>query len=122
MKNIRWGWILLGAFLAEVAIFLIVIPLSLVAGEESLAYGAPVASFVAAFVFGLWIARKAPPRGVLHGILVGVVAMLITLAMTFDLSIPYIVAHLLKVLGGAAGGLVASKRSTSHAAPEARPV
>jgi hypothetical protein len=35
MKNIRWGWILFGRFLAELAIFVIVIPLSLVAGQKS---------------------------------------------------------------------------------------
>ena len=67
MKNIRWGWILLGGFLAELAIFVIVIPMSLLAGQESLLYTAPPASFVAALVFGIWVARKAPQRRVLHG-------------------------------------------------------
>jgi hypothetical protein len=67
VKNIRWGWILLGGFLAELAIFVIVIPMSLLAGQESLLYTAPPASFVAALVFGIWVARKAPQRRVLHG-------------------------------------------------------
>jgi putative membrane protein (TIGR04086 family) len=81
MKNIRWGWILLGGFLAEVAIFLAVIPLSLVMGQQSLLYTAPIASFVATFVFGIWVARKAHERLVLHGVLVGVVATLIYVGM-----------------------------------------
>jgi putative membrane protein (TIGR04086 family) len=122
MKDIRWGWVLLGGFLAEVAVFVVVIPLSVLAGEESLLYGAPTASFVSTFAFGLWAARKAPRRRVLNGTVVGVVAMAITLGMTLDLSIAYIIAHLLKVLGGAAGGFVALKRSKASLVPEVRSV
>ena len=33
MKSIRWGWILLGGSLAELAIFVVVLPLSLLAGR-----------------------------------------------------------------------------------------
>jgi hypothetical protein len=36
MKGIRWGWVLLGGFFAELAVFVIVIPLSLLAGQQSL--------------------------------------------------------------------------------------
>src|SRR5947209_7138480 len=56
LKRIRWGWILIGGFLAELAIFIMVIPLSLVAGQESLLYSAPPASFVAPFLLGMWVA------------------------------------------------------------------
>ncbi len=124
MRNVRWGWILLGGFLAELAIFVIVIPLSLLAGEESLDYSAPPASFVATFAFGLWVARKARQRHVLHGALVGVVAVVILLGMTLDQpqSVAYIVAHLLKVLGGGAGGFLALKRSTVNVVSDARQV
>ena len=58
MKSMHWGWILLGGFLAELLVFAIVIPLSLAAGQASLLYSAPLASFVGTFVFGIWIARK----------------------------------------------------------------
>ena len=81
LKNIRWGWILRGGFLAELAVFVIVIPLSLLAGQASLIYSAPPASFAATFVFGIWAARKASQRRVLHGALVGLVAMLIYVGM-----------------------------------------
>ena len=112
MKKIRWGWILLGGFLAELAIFVIVIPLSLVAGQGSLLYSAPPASFAAAFVFGVWVANKASDRRVVHGALVGVAAILIYLAVSLGRPEPmaYVIAHVLKVLGGAAGGLVAMAR------------
>jgi putative membrane protein (TIGR04086 family) len=117
MKNIRWGWILLGGFLAELAVFVVVIPLSLLAGQASLVYSAPPASFIAALVFGMWVARKAPQRPVLHGSLVGVAAVLIYLATSFGQPEPvaYIIAHALKVLGGAAGGFVALKRRHPNA-------
>jgi hypothetical protein len=113
MKNIRWGWILLGGFLTELAIFVVVIPLSLLAGQQSLLYSAPPASFVASFVFGIWVAGKAQQRSVLHGALVGIVATLIYVGIGLGQPEPiaYIVAHVLKVLGGAAGGLAALKRA-----------
>ncbi len=122
MKSIRWGWILLGGFLAELAIFLIVIPLSLVAGQKSLLYSAPAASFVATFAFALWVARKAPQRHVLHGVLVGVAAMLIYIGVSLGQPEPiaYVVAHVLKVLGGAAGGFIALKRATANTVSGAR--
>ncbi len=121
MKNIRWGWILLGGFLAELAVFVIVIPLSLVAGQASLVYSAPPVSFAATFVFGLWVARKSQRR-VLHGALVGVVAMLIYVGMSLGRPEPiaYIIAHVLKVLGGTAGGFIAMKRGAANGLSEPR--
>ena len=124
MKNIRWGWVLLGGFLAELAIFIVVIPLSLLAGQQSLLYSAPPASFVASFVFGTWVASKVQQRCVLHGALVGVVATLIYVGIGLGKPEPIrlcVVAHVLKVLGGAAGGLVALKRPSATAASRARP-
>jgi len=118
MKGIRWGWILLGGFFAELAVFVIVIPLSLLAGQQSLLYSAPPASFAATFVFGILIGRKVSQRHVLHGTLVGVIAMMIYLGMSLGRPEPlaYLVAHVLKVLGGAAGGFVAMKRGAANTA------
>jgi putative membrane protein (TIGR04086 family) len=119
MMNMRWGWILLGGFLVEVAIFAIGIPLALAAGQESFLYVAPIASFFASFAFGLWIARKASRRRVLHGAFVGVVAILIYVGMSLGQREPivYIIAHVLKVLGGAAGGFVAFRHAAGAAIP-----
>jgi putative membrane protein (TIGR04086 family) len=123
MKNIRWGWIVLGGVLAELAIFVVVVPLILLVGQQSLNYCVPPASFIATFAFGLWVANKAPQRPLLHGVLVGVVAMLILLAMMIGRpqSTAYVVAHVLKVLGGAAGGLLAMKRA-SNSVSDARAI
>jgi putative membrane protein (TIGR04086 family) len=115
MKNIKWGWIVLGGFLAELLVFVIIIPLTFVAGRGSMLYSAPPASFIATFILGFWVARKSPERRVLHGFLVGVVAILIYIAMSRAQPEPtaYIVAHLLKALGGIAGGFLAARRSVS---------
>jgi len=114
MKSISWGWVLLGGFLAELLVFVIVIPVSLVAGRASLIYSAPLASFLATFAFGFWVARKTPQYRVLHGLLVGVVATAIYLGLTRGRPEPlaYVIAHVLKALGGAAGGGVALYRAT----------
>ena len=118
MKNIRWGWIVLGGFLAEVALIVIAIPVAILAGQASLTYVVPPASFVALLVFGFWIARKAQKHLVLHGALVGLVGVVLYVALTLGRPEPaaYIVAHVLKVLGGATGGYLALDRVTTSAA------
>jgi hypothetical protein len=123
MKAIRWGWVLLGGFLAELTIFVVVIPLSLLVGQQSLIYSAPVASFVASFLFGTWVARKAQQRLVLHGALVGIVATLLYIGISLGQPEPiaYIIAHVLKVFGGVAGGFVASKRAAANSVSRAQP-
>jgi putative membrane protein (TIGR04086 family) len=118
--GIRWGWVLLGGFLAELAIFILVIPLALWLGNDSMAYSAPPASFVTTFLLGLLMARKAGSRFLLHGTLVGVVAMLLYVAVSLGQPVPwlYIVAHMLKVLGGMAGGFVAGKQTRTTVASD----
>jgi putative membrane protein (TIGR04086 family) len=112
----------LGGFIAEVALFLVVMPLVFLAGEESLDYGMPPASFVATFLVGWWVARKAARLRVLHGALVGVVAVVIlgVLMLGQPQTTAYIVAHGLKVLGGAAGGFVAAKRLPANLVSDPR--
>jgi putative membrane protein (TIGR04086 family) len=110
--GIHWLRVLLGGFLAEVSVIALVIPIALLAGKNTLTYSAPVASLLACFVFALWVGRRLDSRFVLHGILVGIVATLIYVALTRGGPEPlaYLIAHALKLLGGAAGGLVAARR------------
>ncbi|HEY2117668.1 MAG TPA: TIGR04086 family membrane protein [Candidatus Acidoferrum sp.] len=110
--GIHWVRILTGGFLAEVSVIAFVIPISLLFGQHSLLYTAPPASMVACFLFALWVGRRIDSRFVLHGALVGVVATLIYVALTRAQPEPwpYIVAHALKILGGAAGGLLAARK------------
>jgi hypothetical protein len=113
MKDIRWGWLLLGALLANVAVTLLVLPVALIDGQERLGYVAPPASFVGVLVVGYWIARKAPQRAVLHGLLVGFFAVLVYVPVLLadEITFAHILASGLKVLGGALGGFVVARRA-----------
>src|SRR5262249_25336413 len=112
MRDIRWGRIIGGGFLVELALFAIAIPVFALGAQGSLNYIVPPAAFIASIFGGVWVARKPPGRPVLHGTLAGVVATLIYLGLSFGQpeSAAYIAAHGLKILGGAAGGFVSSKR------------
>ena len=111
-SGIHWLRVLLGGFLAEVSVIALVIPIALLAGKNTLTYSAPAASLLACFVFALWVGRGLTSRFVLHGILVGVVATFIYVALTRGGPEPpaYLIAHALKLLGGATGGLLAARR------------
>ena len=110
--QIHWWRILLGGLLAEVALILAIVPLGLRLGDNFLHYTAPPGSFVTCFLGALWVCRRIESRFVLHGTLVGVVAALIYIALTRAHAEPfaYIVAHVLKLVGGACGGFVAQRR------------
>ena len=110
--RIHWGRILIGGLLAEVALILAIVPLGLRLGDNFLHYTAPPGSFVMCFLGALWVCRRIESHFILHGTLVGVVAALIYLALTRAQPEPfaYIVAHVLKLVGGACGGFVAQRR------------
>jgi putative membrane protein (TIGR04086 family) len=118
--TIQWARILLGGLLAEVALILAIVPLGLRLGEKFLHYTAGPGSFVMCFLGALWVCRRVESHFILHGTLVGVVAALIYVALTRAQPEPfaYIVAHALKLVGGACGGFVAQRRrSPSPAQP-----
>src|SRR5258708_25790432 len=60
------------------------------------------------------LGRRIKTKFVLHGVLIGVVGTLIYIAITRAQPEPwpYWVAHALKVVGGAAGGMVLAQRQT----------
>jgi putative membrane protein (TIGR04086 family) len=113
--RIHGGRILLGGLLAEAALILAIVPLGLRLGDNFLHYTAPPGSFVMCFLGALWVCRRIESHFVLHGTLVGVVAALIYVALTRAQPEPfaYIVAHALKLVGGACGGFVAQRRPPS---------
>jgi hypothetical protein len=125
--QIHWGRIVAAAFLAEgsvFAIFFILLFGAALAGVPDLAKpmstldyaDAMVSSFVSVFLFTLWVGKRIESGFVLHGILVGAFAILLFLIVIFTLRgslaqpFLYVVAHFLKILGGAAGGLMAQRR------------
>ena len=98
--------------MAELAVFAIVFPVLHFFGERAFLASILIASFAMPFVFALWVGRGLSSRFVLHGTLVGIVAALFYLAIAWGQPQPllYQIAHGLKIVGGAAGGLIASRR------------
>jgi len=109
--KIQWIRVLIGGFLAEVSVIAVVIPFLLIFGQHSLLYVAPVASLAMCFGFAIWVGRRLEFGFVLHGALVGVVATLLYVGLTRARPEPlaYIVAHALKILGGAGGGFISGR-------------
>ena len=112
MKRIRWGRVLAGGFLSELAVIAVFIPATALLGEVPGQYTAVAGSLVMPFLFGLWTARKVESYLVLHGLLVGAVGIVIYVGLTRGQAEPllYIFAHGLKLLGGAAGGYLAAQK------------
>ena len=117
----RWGRVLLGGVLAEVALIVVVIPGALLGSEPIVTWSAVIGAPITTFLAGVWAARSLDSRFVLHGGLVGVSAALIYLIpiMAGGVTQPaiYWLAHLLKILGGAAGGMYAARRKASAPSP-----
>ncbi len=113
--QMHWVRILTGGFLAELLLILIVIPISMKFGQTPLLYVAPVGSLVTCFLFAWWVGSRIESRFILHGVLVGVVATFIYIVLTRARPEPfaYVIAHVLKLGGGAAGGLVAGRSRSS---------
>jgi putative membrane protein (TIGR04086 family) len=110
--KLHWGRIVAGGLLAEIALILAIVPAGLKLGDKFLHYTAGPGSFLFCFLGAWWVCRKVESRFVLHGILVGVVAALFYIGLTRFRPEPlaYIIAHVLKLAGGALGALVAQRR------------
>jgi hypothetical protein len=121
--RIHWIRVLIGGFLAEASVFALVIPVFMISGQHALLYAAPSASLVMCFLFALWVGRRLESRFVLHGMLVGVVATLLYVGLTRARPEPfaYLVAHVLKILGGAGGGLAAGRRRAATTVTDVPP-
>jgi len=110
--TIHWGRILLGGLLAEVTLIIAIVPVGLRVGGNFMNYTAPPGSFITCFLAALWVCHRIESQFILQGTLVGVVAALIYVVLSRGQPEPfvYIVAHALKLLGGACGGLVVQWR------------
>ena len=105
--SIQWGPILLSAFLMELVLFAIAVPLNLSGRARVNLYVIPPAALIATFAITVWLGGRIRSKFVLHGALVGVVGTLIYVALTRAQPEPWqhLVANALKVVGGAAAGL-----------------
>jgi hypothetical protein len=128
MRRVRWGWVLAAAFLAEAAIlavFFLLLGVAMLAGVPEIAapmstldyVDALISSFVMFYlVMTLWLGKRIDSDFVVHGALVGVIAALLFTIMWISTTgalaqpLPYVAAHLLKVVGGIVGGYVVQQR------------
>jgi hypothetical protein len=119
MNRIRWMRILAGGFLSELCLFAVFIPSTLLLGQTPGVYTAVLGSFIMPFLFGIWTALKADRYFVFHGFMVGAVGVLIYLGLTRLGPEPllYVLAHFLKLGGGAAGGYFASHSAIAKKRP-----
>jgi hypothetical protein len=110
--KIRWRRVLAGGFLAELLVFAIVFPVLYLFGQQAFLASILIASAVLPFIFAMWVGKHSESLFVLHGGLVGLVAALIYTALAWGQPQPllYKIAHGLKVVGGMAGGVAASRR------------
>jgi hypothetical protein len=113
--SIQWGRVLLAAFLVELVLFAIAVPLYLSGAGRVLIYVVPPAAFIATFAMTVWLGRKITSKFVLHGVFIGAVGILMYVGLTRAQPEPwqYLVAHALKIVGGAAGGMVLARRQTA---------
>lgn len=114
--KLRWGWIVLGAILLEVALILLFMPMMRFTDISKIAPYAGIGTFGLGFLISWWIVRKVTGRRVLHATLIGVLATMIYfgLCMTSPDGIGSVVAMYgpfffffgngLRIVGCALGG------------------
>ena len=110
--SIQWGRVLLAAFLMELVLIAIAVPLTLTGAGRVNLYVIPPAALIATFAITVWLGRRFASKPVLHGALIGVAGTLMYVGLTRGAPEPwqYLVAHALKVVGGGAGGVLLARR------------
>jgi hypothetical protein len=119
--SIRWGRVVLGGFLAELILFVAVIPIYAFGSPQSAVTVVAVAGSFLVFLPVAWWLCRPLPQPILHGTLMGAAAAAIYLLIQggtalFVADAPavpliYYVAHVLKLAGGATGGWLAQQQA-----------
>jgi hypothetical protein len=121
-RRLHWGRACIGGIVAELTLFAIVFPVQHLFGPRAFLTSILAGSALMPFLFALWVCRRVERGFLLHGAFVGIVAALfyLTLARGQPEPLLYKVAHGLKVVGGMAGGLLASRgKAPENAAGQA---
>jgi hypothetical protein len=122
---LRWLRALVAAFVAELALIIVAIPIFSMAANPTptLNMIIPPASGLLFLVAGCWSALPVPQRGIWQGVLTGIWAVALSLALgvaatlagkgnvTDGFTPAYLTAHVLKVIGGAIGGWLVSRKA-----------
>ena len=128
--RLRWWRALVAALVAELALILVAIPIYSMAANATalLNMVIPPASGLLFLIAGYWSALPIRRRGVAQGALTGAwaVALYLALGVIASLFVPgtsvtqaftpaYLTAHALKIIGGAIGGWLASRKAAPAA-------
>jgi hypothetical protein len=128
--RLRWGRALVAALVAEFALVCVAIPIYATAADATalLNMVVPPASGILFLIAGYWAALPIRQRGLAQGTLTGVwaVGLYLVLGVVASLFVPgtsvtdgftpaYLTAHVLKIVGGAIGGWLASRKAASAA-------
>jgi hypothetical protein len=128
--RLRWGRIVVGAFLLEIVLIAVLIPPMQIFGLEKVIPFVSPAVFIFGFVVAWWMLRRVSHRPVMHGTMIGIVAtaiyLLLALANPDGISsiitaygpITFIMGNGLRILGCAAGGYVVGRRGAGAEAIE----
>jgi hypothetical protein len=123
--RIHWGRIVLAAIMSEAGVVVVLVLAGGVytlfggAATDSLGaelgyYVAPATGVVTTLLAVLWVARPLGERFIAHGMLVGVGSVLLTAGFIFSAApehrLMYVVAFVLRLLAGWAGGALAQRR------------
>ena len=123
----NWKRAILGGFLAEVLVLVLIAPVAFIVGFDRLGdpantpalmgYSIVIGSFIAPLLLTQWVAKRLTSGFVLHGALVGFTAFviyMIPMTLSGEQQPPiYWAAHAAKILGGLTGGFVAAQRHVS---------
>ena len=123
--GLRWLRALLAAFVAEVMLICVAIPVYAATSDPTpiLNVMIPPVSALVFLVAGYWSALPVPRRAIWQGALTGAWAVALYLALglgaslfvkdasvTDGLTAAYLLAHALKIIGGSLGGWVVSRK------------
>jgi len=126
--KIHWLRVVVAAFLYEVVLVALTIPVVALFGMEAFVPWVAPTCFVIAIPFGWWVARKVQSGFVLHGILIAVVASLIYFSLilgqmgsvkpVYDLYGPvhFFLANAAKFAGCIAGTVACGRRRVARPA------
>src|SRR5262245_17564237 len=134
VMKIYWGRVLLGGFLIEVVLAIVLVGGFAAAGVD-LANGVSTASaviigvgcFAGAFLIVLWLGRGIENHLVLNGFLMGLVATLIYIGLVAGSGqmssalasygpVTFVTLNAVRILGGVLGGVACERRSAARPA------
>jgi len=80
-RNIRWTRVVIAAFLLEVVLFIVLIPIRRVFGDTVFLISVPIGCIVFGFLSGMWAVRPLRSGFLLHGVLLGILATILYMGL-----------------------------------------